>query len=174
MKKKMLAVLAALSVLLLLAGCASIPKKATAVKNFRVSRYLGTWYEIARIDNEYEEDLDNVTATYILATGGLKIVNEGYDVRTGSWKVAEGKASFRGDSSVGELKVSFFGPYYAGYNIIALSDDYNYAMVAGESLDYLWILSRDKTIPDEILSTFLSTAEEIGFDTGSLIWVHHD
>ena len=169
MKRKTLPLTATIAAILLLAGCASIPKNAQAVTDFRLSRYVGTWYEIARTDNKYEKNLENVSATYTLAAGGIKVVNKGYDAETGEWKTVEGKASFRGDNSVGELKVSFFGPYYAGYNIVRLSDDYSYAMVMGESTDYLWILSRDKTIPKDVLDDFIATAKQIGVDTDNFI-----
>lgn len=174
MKRKILPIMATIVAILLLAGCASIPKNAQAVTGFRLSRYVGTWYEIARTDNKYEKNLNNVSATYTLAAGGIKVENKGYDESKKEWKTVEGKASFRGDNSIGELKVSFFGPYYAGYNIVRLSDDYSYAMVTGESTDYLWILSKEKTIPQDVLDDFLATAKQIGVDTDNLIWVHQD
>ncbi len=174
MKRKILPIMATIAAILLLAGCASIPKNAQAVTDFRLSRYVGTWYEIARTDNKYEKNLDNVSATYTLQTGGIKVENKGYDESAKEWKTVEGKASFRGDNSVGELKVSFFGPYYSGYNIVRLSEDYSYAMVTGESTDYLWILSREKTIPKDVLDDFLATAKQIGVDTDNLIWVRQD
>lgn len=174
MKRKILPIIIMATAILFLSGCASIPKNAEAVTGFRLSRYVGTWYEIARTDNKYEKNLENVSATYSLSSGGIKVVNKGYDAAVKEWKTVEGKASFRGDDSIGELKVSFFGPYYAGYNIIKLSDDYSYAMVIGESTDYLWILSREKTIPKDVLDDFLATAKQIGVDTDNLIWVHQD
>jgi apolipoprotein D and lipocalin family protein len=71
------------------------------------------------------------------------------------------------------LKVSFFGPFYAGYNIIALDEDYKYALVAGQSLDYLWILSRNKTIPEDIKNAYIEKARKYGFNTDKLVWVEH-
>lgn len=67
-----------------------------------------------------------------------------------------------------------FRPFYASYNVIALDDNYQYALIAGKNLDYLWILSRSKTIPEEIKSSYLKIAKEIGYDTSKLIWVKHD
>ena len=72
------------------------------------------------------------------------------------------------------LKVSFFGPFYAGYNVIALDEDYKYALVSGDRFKYLWILSRETTIPDEIKSKYLKIAENLGYKTSDLIWVEHD
>ncbi len=72
------------------------------------------------------------------------------------------------------LKVSFFGPFYGGYNVIALDPDYNYALVAGSSLKYLWILSRTTTIPEDIKTNYLKIAAEIGYNTSELLWIEHN
>jgi len=90
------------------------------------------------------------------------------------WKQAIGKAKFVGEENVAMLKVSFFGPFYSGYNVIALDEDYQYALVAGKNLKYLWILARGTTIPDEVRERYLQLAREIGYDTSELIWVEHN
>ena len=159
----------------LLWSCASIPPKAQAVKNFDVKRYLGTWYEIARFDFRFEKNLDNTSAQYSLDDdGGINVLNSGYNFVKNKWIKAEGKAKFRGDTTVAELKVSFFGPFYSGYNVVALDADYQYALVAGKNLDYLWILAREKTIPESVKTNYLNVAQQIGYDTSRLIWVKHD
>jgi apolipoprotein D and lipocalin family protein len=156
-------------------GCQSIPEKAEAIKPFNVDKYLGTWYEIARIDFSSEEGLNNVTANYSLNDDGtIKVLNRGWDFAKGEWKQAEGKAKFRGARNEGALKVSFFGPFYSGYNILAIGADYEYAMVAGKDLDYLWLLSRTPTMPDEMKAAFLNQAKKVGYDTNRLLWVEHD
>ncbi|WP_313368264.1 lipocalin family protein [Sphingobacterium mizutaii] len=156
-------------------SCASIPKGAEAVKNFEMGRYLGTWYEIARFDFSFEKDLDNVSAQYSLNDdGSVKVLNSGYNYKKGKWKKAIGLAKFSDNMHIAELKVSFFGPFYSGYNVIALDENYRYALVAGKSLKYLWILSRTKDIPDGIKKSFLDSAQRIGYDTSKLIWVKHD
>ena len=128
----------------------SIPEKAVAVKPFFKEKYLGKWFEIARLDFKYERDLDNTTAEYSLNDDGtIKVVNRGYNTKKDEWSEAIGKAKFVGEENIAMLKVSFFGPFYSGYNVIAIDDEYQYALVAGQSLDYLWILSRDTTIPDK-------------------------
>src|SRR5690606_2975015 len=106
--------------------------------------------------------------------GNVLVLNSGYNYKKKVWEKAEGIAKFRGDQDVAELKVSFFGPFYSGYNVIAVADNYQYALVAGKSLDYLWILSRTKSIPMDIKTSFLKLAKEIGYDTTRLIWVNHD
>ncbi len=158
----------------ILISCSSIPEKAEPVKNFDVSKYLGTWYEIARFDYRFEKDLDNAIAQYSLnGDGSVKVVNSGYNFRKNKWVSVDGTAKFRGDKTVAALKVSFFRPFYAGYNVIAL-EDYQYALVAGKNLNYLWILSRKKNIPENIRVNFMKKAKEIGYDTSRLIWVNQD
>lgn len=162
---------------LLLNSCASkqIPEKATAIQNFDKAKYLGKWYEIARLDFVFEKGLDNTTAKYSLKDNGMiKVDNKGYNVKKDKWQESIGKAKFPGEENIGMLKVSFFGPFYAAYNVIAIDDDYKYALVAGKNLDFLWILSREKTIPDSIKTDYLKKATEIGYNTSNLIWVKQD
>jgi len=152
----------------------TIPEGAVAVKPFDKARYLGKWYEIARLDFKYERNMNNVTATYSLNENGtIKVVNRGYETVKKEWKEAIGKAKFIGPSDEARLKVSFFGPFYAAYNVIALDDQYKYALVVGKDLTYMWILSRETTIPEEIRNSYLQLAESLGFNTGSLLWVEH-
>lgn len=167
--------LAAASFVLILFMAGTIPKGAVAVKPFDINKYLGHWYEIARLDIKQERGLDNTTAQYSLKENGMvKVVNKGFNAEKGEWKEAEAKAKFAGDPTVGMLKVSFFGPFYSGYNVIALDKEYRYALVAGESLKYLWILSRQTTIPDDVKADYLKKAQDIGYKTDELIWVKHD
>jgi len=156
-------------------SCATIPNGAVAVKPFDKERYLGKWYEIARIDFKYERDLNNTTAVYSLNDNGtIKVDNQGYNTKKGEWNQAIGKAKFVGEENIAKLKVSFFGPFYSGYNVIAIDDEYRYALIAGKNLKYLWILSRETNIPGEIKDKYLNIAEEIGYNTTDLIWVKHD
>lgn len=156
-------------------SCSTIPKGAIAVQPFSIERYLGKWYEIARKDFKYERDLSNTTAEYSLNDDGtIKVINKGYNTKKGEWTQVTGKAKFVGKDNIAQLKVSFFGPFYSGYNVIAIDDEYKYALVAGKSLKYLWILSRETTIPVEIKDKFLRIAEGIGYNTADLIWVKHD
>ncbi len=157
-----------------LSSCAKIPKGAVAVTRFQKERYLGKWYEIARFDVVFERNLNNTTANYSMnSDGSIKVVNRGYNYVTNEWKEAVGKARFVGDDSIARLKVSFFGPFYGGYNVIALDEEYRYALVAGNNLKYLWILSREKIIPDDVKQRYLEIAEDIGYKIDDLIWVEH-
>lgn len=167
-------IITVMGLMIVLFGCASIPKKADAIKGFDADKYLGKWYEIARFDFRFEKNLNNTTAEYSkMDNGKIKVVNKGYNYVKKEWTSAEGKAKFVKDPEIAMLKVSFFGPFYSGYNVIELDDEYKYALVAGESLKYLWILSRTPTIPDEIKQKYLQTAKEIGYKTENLIWVEH-
>ncbi len=156
-------------------SCATIPNGAVAVKSFDKERYLGKWFEIARKDFKYERNLSNTTAYYSLNDNGtIKVDNQGYNTIKGEWTQAIGKAKFVGEENIAKLKVSFFGPFYSGYNVIAIDDEYRYALIIGKSLKYLWILSREIDIPEEIKDKYLKMAEEIGYNTADLIWVKHD
>ncbi|MBE9600186.1 lipocalin family protein [Pedobacter sp. MC2016-24] len=160
-----------------ISSCAavSIPKGAKAVEPFNKDKYLGKWYEIARLDFKYERGLSQVTAHYSLNDDGtIRVDNKGYNAVKNEWKQSIGKAKFVGKTDVGRLKVSFFGPFYAGYNVIAIDDEYQYALVAGNNLKYLWILSRTKTIPEAVKINYLQKAKNLGYDTDALVWGRHD
>ena len=161
---------------ILLTACTGAPEGVEVVSGFDLNRYLGTWYEIARLDHSFERGLSNVTADYSLREdGGVKVVNRGYDAGKGEWNETEGKAYFLGDEDVGQLKVSFFGPFYGGYNIVELDKDaYRYSMVVGPDRSYLWILARTPELDDAILQRLVATARELGFPTDELIMVEQD
>ncbi|WP_285009283.1 lipocalin family protein [Pedobacter faecalis] len=153
----------------------SIPKGAKAVKPFNAKAYLGKWYEIARLDFKYEKNLDNVTATYSEKDGGaIKVDNRGYDTVKNKWKESIGKAKPVGDPQEGRLKVSFFGPFYSGYNVIDIDSEYRYALVVGNNLNYLWILSRTPSIPESVKNNYLKQARDLGYRTEDLVWTRHD
>lgn len=166
---------ATLGALFLLNSCAmGVPKGATAVKNFKIDRYLGKWYEMARMDYRFEKNMNQVTATYSKKeNGNIKVDNRGYDYKKDKWKESVGEAKFVKNPTIAELKVSFFKPIWASYNVIDIDDDYKYALVVGNNTDYLWILSREKTIPDSFKNRFLEKAKSLGFNVNELVWVKH-
>lgn len=163
----------AVLVLLLLNGCTGAPDGVVVVKDFEIDRYLGTWYEIARLDHRFERGLSQITANYSMRDdGGVHVVNRGYNTEEDEWDEAIGKAYFVGDSDVGQLKVSFFGPFYGGYNIIELDKaGYQYSLVAGPNRDYLWILSRTPQLDEATLEALVNKARDLGFATDELIFV---
>ena len=153
----------------------TIPPNVNAVKNFDKDKYLGKWYEIARFDYVFEKNMDHTTAEYSMNDDGtMKVVNQGYNYKKGKNKKVTGKAKFVGADTEAKLKVSFFGPFYAGYNVIAIDKDYQNALVAGKSFKYLWLLSREKQMPEKTKKEYLAFADSLGFNTSGLIWVKQD
>jgi len=156
--------------LVVLMGCTRLPEGITPVKDFELSRYLGPWHEVARLDHRFERGLTKVTATYSLREdGSVKVLNRGWDAAKGQWKEAEGRAVFIGDVHEGRLKVSFFGPFYGAYTVIDL-DPERYSMICGPDRSYFWILSREPKLDPLILERLLSRARELGFATDKLIF----
>lgn len=148
------------------------PDNVKVIDDFDVNRYLGTWYEIARLDHSFERGLNYTTATYSLRDdGGIKVVNRGFNSEKNQWKESEGKGYFTGSPNRAALKVSFFGPFYGGYNVIALDKQYQYALVCGPNRDYLWILSRTPQLNESVKQQLLEQAKQNGFDVDKLIWV---
>ena len=173
---RVLPVIAVVAASFLLVACSTPtpPPGVTVVSPFDTQRYLGTWYEIARFDHQFESGLEKVTATYSLRDdGGLDVVNKGYNPDRGMWQKTDGVAYFTGQPTRAALKVSFFGPFYGGYNVIALDSQYQYALVSGPDRGYLWILSRTPTIPEYIKQEYLRIARDLGFPVEKLVWVNH-
>lgn len=164
-----------IGICLLISSCTSVPDNVRPVGEFELPRYLGTWYEIARFDHSFERGLSEVTATYSMREdGGVRVINKGYSQKKGEWDEAEGKAYFVSNSSTGHLKVSFFGPFYASYVIMALDkENYEYALITGPDKDYLWILARTPSLPKQTVDKLITIAEQAGYDTNKLIWVEH-
>lgn len=174
-KSFQLPLLCVLALPVFLTGCMGKPDGVQPVNGFELDRYLGTWYEVARLDHSFERGLSNVTAQYSMRKdGGVQVINRGYSSEKGKWDQAEGKAYFVGDESEGYLKVSFFGPFYGSYIIFELDkDDYQYSFVSGPDFSYLWLLSRTPEVSDGFRQQFEAKARSLGFDLDELIWVSH-
>ena len=164
-----------IGVMLLLTGCVGLPEGVRPVENFHLERYLGRWYEIARLDHGFERGLTRVTADYsLLEDGGVRVVNRGFDAANNTWKEAAGKAFFVRSPDTGYLKVSFFGPFYGSYVIIDLDHEhYRYSLVCGPDRSYLWILARTPDLDRVVRERLLATAAAQGFATEKLIFVSH-
>lgn len=158
---------------LLQAGCSTTPPaNVTPVTPFDLSRYLGQWHEIARLDHSFERDMIKVTAQYSMnPDGSVKVLNRGFNTKTQAWKDAVGKAWLIDGPDKGALKVSFFGPFYGGYFITALDPDYQWAMVVGPDVDYFWILARQPTLNEQVKADLLAQARTIGVAVDDIIWV---
>ncbi len=161
--------------LLALFGCTSLPDGVEPVTKFDLEGYLGTWYEIARLDHRFERGLERVTAEYSLREdGSIKVVNRGYSASDREWKEIEGRAVPAGARDVGHLKVSFFGPFYAAYGIFELDPQGQYAFVCGANRNYLWLLARKPAVSDRVWKQFETRTRELGFDTSKLVRVKHE
>lgn len=152
------------------AGCTRLPEGIRPIQHFDLPRYLGEWHEVARLDHRFERGLTRVTATYSLnADGSVKVVNRGWNARKGQWKEAEGRAVLVGSSQEGRLKVSFFGPFYGAYTIMALEPE-RYSMICGPDRSYFWILSREPRLDPATLQGLIAQAKALGFATDQLIY----
>lgn len=161
----------------LFVGCGTgTPDGITPVEDFDLDRYLGQWYEIARLDHRFERGLSNVTARYEPREGGgIEVTNKGYSAEDEEWDTAVGKAYFVGAPQIAHLKVSFFGPFYGSYIVFELDhSDYQYAFITGPNRDYLWFLSRTPTVSEELKNHFVETVDRLGFEIDELIFVAHE
>ena len=158
---------------LAMAACSTTPPAGlTAVEPFAIERYLGKWYEIARLDHRFERDMSDVSADYTAQPdGSVRVVNRGYDNARQDWREAVGRALFTGARDRASLKVSFFGPFYGGYHVVALDADYRWALVVGPDRDYFWLLARDRRIDDGLRAQLVERARAFGIDVDRLIWV---
>lgn len=166
------------SVLLLVclgaAGCVRIPAGIEPVSGFEADRYLGTWYEVARLDHSFERGLEAVTATYTRhEDGSIRVVNRGRDATSGEWSEVEGRARFVEDAQTGYLKVSFFGPFYGAYVVFELDEAYEHALVSGPNRNFLWLLAREPEPDQTVVDALVARAAAAGFETEALIFVRH-
>jgi apolipoprotein D and lipocalin family protein len=162
-----------IAVMAFLGGCVGIPDNVKPIGDFKLDRYLGKWYEIARLEQSFEKGLSHVTAEYsVRDDGGVKVVNRGYSVEDSSWKEAEGKAYFVDSVDQGYLKVSFFGPFYGSYIVLDLDrENYQYSLVCGPKKSYLWLLSRTPEMDAALRDSVIAKAAALGFEVDKLIYV---
>jgi apolipoprotein D and lipocalin family protein len=156
---------------LLATGCVSIPDNITPVTSFQIERYLGKWYEIARLDHRFERGLTQISAEYSMRQdGGLKVLNRGYSNEKQEWSEAEGRGYFVQSPNEAYLKVSFFGPFFGSYIVFELDTvNYQYALISGPDKSYFWLLARTPTIDDNLKKKLIAKAAALGFDTTKLI-----
>lgn len=159
----------------LLCSCLGYPEGVEPVRGFELDRYLGRWYEIARLDHSFERGLQQVTAEYALQPdGSVSVVNRGYSPERDEWRQASGVARFVRGADEGYLKVSFFGPFYGSYVVFELDqEEYQWAFVSGPNTSYLWLLARAPDPGPGVVERFESRARALGFDTSALIRVDH-
>ena len=157
-------------IMFLFTACSSKNPPLQTVEKVDLERYLGTWYEIARYEHFFEKDCKNVSANYsIMDEETIKVINKCTKIQTNEKKEAMGRA-YAIDETNSKLKVSFFRPFYGDYWILDSDDDYKYAIIGTPTKEYLWILSREKTISDEVLNKLLEKISNMGFDKSKLIY----
>ena len=145
----------------------------STITTFDLNRYLGKWYEVARYDHAFERGLVGTTAEYsLLDDGRIKVLNSGHlNTLDGTYQQSVGKAKANRNGKAGQLRVSFFGPFYSDYYILDLAPDYSYSVVGSSSPKYLWILSRTPKLSTKAQSEILTNLQQRGYDTSKLIWV---
>ncbi len=148
--------------LVLLVGCAADRPLAT-VPALDLNRYQGTWYEVARYDHFFERGLSHVTAVYALEDdGAVAVVNAGQRA-DGTRTIAEGIAWRPDPARPAMLHVRFFWPFYGGYHVIGLADDYRWAVVGHPSREYLWFLSRTPAVDPATWTAMERIATDHGY-----------
>lgn len=161
--------------------CALLPACAkaqqvdnTPVGNLDLEKYLGNWYEIARFDHSFERGMECTQATYSLNSDNtVRVANTGW--KDGVFKTSIGKAfQPRPVEEPALLRVSFFGPFYSDYRVMMLDPEYKYSLVGSGNAKYLWILSREPSVPQDVMKAMLDNAKNRGYDTTKLIWVSQE
>jgi len=164
-----------LAACLLLAACRAQEPAVdkSIVAELDLTRYLGTWYEIARFDHRFERGLTGVTATYTLRPDGLiRVLNAGYrDSLSGPLSEAEGKAKIPDPKRSAALKVSFFWFFYADYLVLELDPDYQWAAIGSRSDNYLWILSRTPQMDGAVYTELMERLRKRGYAVEKLLMV---
>ena len=158
------------TLLLFTVGCSTKHADLPTSKSVDINSYKGTWYEVARFEHFFEKGCKNVTATYNLRDDKkIDVINRCTNIEDNKKKEATGIA-YAVDNTNSKLKVSFFRPFYGDYWIIDVDKDYKVALVGSPSREYLWILSRTKTIDEKTKQRLLIKAQNNGFDTKKFIW----
>jgi len=140
------------------------------VEHVDVKRYMGAWFEIAKLPQRFEKGLVGIKASYtLLPDGKVEVLNSGYkEDFNGKMKTIKGKAWVADTATNAKLKVSFFWPFTGNYWIIELGKDYEYAVVGDESRKYLWILSRTPQMDEALYNELLKRVQDRGFDVSKV------
>lgn len=154
------------------------PKKkvpaGAIVDPFDKEKYLGKWNEVARLPSVIEKDLRDLTEDYSLnADGTIKVVTRAFNAVKNKPVEATGTIKFKGAETRGQMEVAYFLPIYLDYNVLDIDEDYRYALVSGSGMGYLWLLSRESSMPEEMKQRFLGKAAALGFEISKLEWLDY-
>ena len=154
----------------------NLQKVPSVVSTVDLKRYMGMWYEIARLPNYFERKLKCTSANYTLRDDGrITVLNKGYYLTDPQKSTsARGVAWIPDRNSPAKLKVQFFWPFSGDYWIMELDKEYRYVLVGDPSHKYLWILAREKKLDEQTYNMLLSKAVEKGYDVKSIIRVEQD
>ena len=134
------------------------------VQHVDLNRYVGRWYEIARSPNRFEEKCtDSVTATYSVRTDGKIEVVHRCRKSSGDYTKAKGTAKVVDKTTNAKLKVTFFSRFYGDYWILDLDENYEYAVVGARNRKYLWILSGNRQMDENVYRQLLVKMAARGF-----------
>lgn len=147
-----------------------------SIKEFKLEKYLGTWYEILRKDNIFEKDLDFVTITYsLLPDGKIDVLNKGFNIIKNKDNELKGKIRQKYQGVENILETNFLGPFYSDYIILDYDkENYTYALLMGSGENDLWILSKQPKMNDELINKLLKVAENNGVKIENLIYVRQN
>jgi apolipoprotein D and lipocalin family protein len=153
-----------------LIGCTSVPPAPLpTVASVELPRYMGSWYEIAKLPNRFQGSCASDTvATYRLKDEGVEVINRCRHA-DGSVVSIQGRAKVVPGSAGSRLRVSFFWPIYGDYWVLALDPDYQAALIGEPSRQYAWILSRSTTLDESRLQALLARAQALGFDRAAFV-----
>lgn len=146
-------------------------KEPQPVASVDLKRYTGRWYEIASFPQRFQRGCHCTTADYTLSDKGYIIVENrcNKDSVNGKLSYIKGKAFVEENSGNAKLKVQFFWPFRGKYWIFDLADDYSYAVVGHPNREYLWILSRTRSMDEKVYNQILERIAEKGFDVSRLV-----
>lgn len=160
-------------IIFMLFSCKSKYPQLITIEKLEVERYMGLWYEIARLPNLFEKGLICVTANYkLLSNGEIEVINTGLNEKNSKIKKqAKGKAHIPNLEEPGKLKVTFFWPFYGNYWILHLDEGYNYVLIGEPKRKYLWILSRKPSLDKEVYLKLIDIANANSFDVEKILLV---
>lgn len=149
---------------------ATEPRPLETVPRVELERYVGTWYEIASYPQRFQKGCTGTVATYSIREDGQVAVENrcNRDSLSGRLTVAKGRARVVDRASNAKLKVTFFWPFWGDYWVIDLGRDYEYAVVGHPNRQYLWILSRERTLAPDVYAGILERLTAQGYDTDRL------
>jgi lipocalin len=150
------------------------PLERSVVRDFEIEDFAGVWYQIARLEDNREQELSNVTATFMVDRDGMiDLRTEGFNPDKRVFEVTRHRVYVPDSERSASMKVSGLPWTDREINILEVDADYNFALVGGRSADRLWILSRAPFIPTEDLSYLIARALERGYDISGLTFPDH-